>query len=229
MTDLLLLRLIIPQSLKFSLPNLLGSTSMPIFPRIHTLLKSLKKYIASGIASLKRCRPFVPLETLICAYNSIIEPHYDYCDIMWNNCGETNATRLQKLQNRAARILTYSDYDAEVEPLFQQLNWTQLARRRNLHTVNMVYKFTHGLAAEYLQDRFVNRVSNYFVRDSSNKFDVPLPAPIILKIVFVIAGWSYGTVCLRLLGKQNPYNFLNLAAKNSSNSIHSASMESRLT
>ena len=81
----------------------------------------------------------------------------------------------QKLQNRAARILNYSDYDPEVEPLFQQLNWTQLARRRELHTVNMVYKCTHGLAPEYLQDRFVNRVSNYFLRDSSNKFDVPLP------------------------------------------------------
>ena len=125
--------------------------------------------------------------------------------------------------------MSYSDYDVEVEPLFQQLNWTQLARRRELHTVNMVYKCTHGLAPEYLQDRFVNRVSNYFLRNSSNKFDVPLPALISLKIVFVIAGRSYGTVCLRLFGKQNPYTFLNVAARNSSHSIHSASVESRLT
>ena len=78
----------------------------------------------------------------------------------------------------------------------------------------MVYKFTHGLAPEYLQDRFVNSVSNYFSRDSCNLFDVPLPAPIILRIVFVIAGWSYGTVCLRLFGKQDPYTVLNLAARN---------------
>ena len=40
--------------------------------------------------------------------------------------------KLQKLQNRAARILTYSDYDAEGEPLFQQFDWTQLARRLEL-------------------------------------------------------------------------------------------------
>ena len=98
-----------------------------------------------------------------------------------------------------------------------------------LHTVNMVYKCTHGLAPEYLWDRFVHRVLNYFFRDSSNKFDVPLPAPIILKIVFVIAGQSYGTVCLRFFGKQNPYTVLNLATRNSSNNIHLASMESRLT
>ena len=94
---------------------------------------------------------------------------------MWNNYGATNATKLQKVQNRADRILTYSDYDAEVEPFFHPLNWTQLARRRELHAVNMVYKCTHRLAPEYLQDRFVNRVFNY-LRDSSNKFDVPFPS-----------------------------------------------------
>ena len=37
-----------------------------------------------------------------------------------------------------------------------------------------VVKWSYGLAPDYLQDRFVNRVSNYFLRDSSNKFDVPL-------------------------------------------------------
>ena len=112
----------------------------------NTHITKISKKIASGIGALKRCRTFVPPETLICAYNSIIQPHFDYSDIVWNNCGATNATELQELQNRAARILTYSDFDAEVEPFFQQLNCTQFSRRRELHTVNMVYKCTHGLA-----------------------------------------------------------------------------------
>ena len=55
------------------------------------------------------------------------------------------------------------------------------------------------------------------------------PTPIILNIVVVVAEQSYGPVCLRLFGKQNPYTVLNLVAQNSSNNIHSASMESRLT
>ena len=79
---------------------------------------------------------------------------------MWNNCGATDGAKLQKLQNRAARILSYSDYDAEVEPLFQQLNWTELARRGELHTVSMVYKSNHGLAHDSVQDRFVGLASN---------------------------------------------------------------------
>ena len=94
------------------------------------------------------------------------------------------------------------------------LTESETSRRRDLHTVNMVNKCILGLAPEYLH--LINLMSLS-------------PAPIILKIVFVIAGRSYGTVCLRLFGKQNPYTFLNLAARNSSNNIHSASMGSRLT
>ena len=87
------------------------------------------------------------------------------------------------------------------------LTESETSRRRDLHTANMVYKCTHGLAPECLH--LINLMSLS-------------PAPIILKIVFVIVGRSYGTVGLRLFGKQNPYTFLNLTARNSSNNIHSA-------
>lgn len=40
------------------------------------------------------------------------------------------------------------------------------------------------LAPEHLQDRFVGRVSNYFLRDSSYKFVVPLPRTNYLKNSF---------------------------------------------
>ena len=52
----------------------------------------------------------------------------------------------------------------------------------------MAYKCIHGLAPEYLQGRFVDRVSNYFLRDSLNKFDVPIPRTNDLKNSFRYGG-----------------------------------------
>ena len=74
----------------------------------------------------------------------------------------------------------------EIDSVYAKSYYNDLtvARLRELHTVNMVYKCTHGLAPEHLQDRFVNRVSNYFLRDSSNKFVVPLPRTNYLKNSF---------------------------------------------
>ena len=38
-------------------------------------------------------------------YNTIVRPNFDYCREVWDVFGETQSKRLQKLQNRAARII----------------------------------------------------------------------------------------------------------------------------
>ena len=40
---------------------------------------------------------------------------------LWGNCNKSLVTKLQKLQNRTARILTSSSYDANVDDLFVRL------------------------------------------------------------------------------------------------------------
>ena len=43
---------------------------------------------------------------------TIIERHLKYCSPVSGCCGKTDIERLQKLQNRAARIASNSSYDA---------------------------------------------------------------------------------------------------------------------
>ena len=52
-------------------------------------------------------RPFVDLKTAKTIYNSLIKPLFDYCDVVWDTIGAVSSTRLQKLNNRAARVITY--------------------------------------------------------------------------------------------------------------------------
>ena len=63
-------------------------------------------HIDIGIGTIKRIKPFVSLEILHYIYNALVQPHFDYCGIFWGNCCKTLTEKLQKLQNRAARILT---------------------------------------------------------------------------------------------------------------------------
>ena len=76
--------------------------------------------------------------------------------------GET-AVILQKLQNRAARILTFSNYNADAEPLLERLAWKRLADRRKSHMATMV------LPSEYLEAKFVNRssITDYIILRST--------------------------------------------------------------
>ena len=151
---------------------------------------NISKKIASGIGALKRCRSFIPIKTLRYAFSAIVQPHFDYCDIVWGNCNNTLATKLQKLQNRAARILTFSNYDADAEPLLERLGWKKLADRRKSHMATMVYKSLNDLAPEYLKAKFVNRscITDYILRDTTNKLAVPKPRTNYLKKSFQYSG-----------------------------------------
>ena len=63
------------------------------------------KKISSGLYALKVIKEYIDHKTLISVYNAIIQPYFSYCCEVWNVLGETQSMRLQKIHNRAARIL----------------------------------------------------------------------------------------------------------------------------
>ena len=81
----------------------------------------ISKKIASCTGILKRSRSFIPFETLLCIYNALVQPHFGYCSVVWGNCNKSLSIKLQKLQSRAARILTSSSDDANADDLFVRL------------------------------------------------------------------------------------------------------------
>ena len=76
-------------------------------------LQSVRQKVGCGIRILKRIRPFVGLEHLINVYRSIVEPYFTYCCIVWDSIGETLVDSLQKLQNRAARVITGANFHTQ--------------------------------------------------------------------------------------------------------------------
>ena len=142
----------------------------------HSHIHKLSKRIASGIGAIKRIRPLVPPDILHYIYNALIQPHFDYCSIVWGNCGKTLFGKLQKLQNRAARVLTSSSYDADAVYLLRQLGWKDLNAQHQIHVALTVFKALNDLAPDYLSSMFTERrTSGYVLRDSTNKLNVPLP------------------------------------------------------
>ena len=115
----------------------------------------------------------VPYGTLHSIYQALVQPHFNYCNCLgklWSNfAGQT------ELQNRAASVLTYSNYDADVNNLFELLRWKFLVSQRQIERATMVFKFLQGLAPEYLCSKFVHRDSGNCLRGSLNKVNVHRP------------------------------------------------------
>ena len=87
-------------------------------------------------------------------YSALVQPYFDYCTVVWGIYNKFLATKLQKRQNRAARILTFSPYDASVDNLFTSFAWKKLEAHCKIQTASMVYKSLNGLALQYLNSLF---------------------------------------------------------------------------
>ena len=96
--------------------------------------------VSCGIGAIKGVRHLVPQATLQLIYHTLIHPHFNYCNTVWGNCAITLRNKLQKLQNRAARVLTFADYDEDAGYLFEVLGWKNLVRQHEIVKATMVYK-----------------------------------------------------------------------------------------
>ena len=138
-------------------------------------LNVINKKISRGIGMLKFAKRYLPLQTIQTMYKSLVEPYFRYCSPVWGNCGITALQKLQKLQNRAARIVTNSPYDASSQPLIKQLGWLDVQQMIDFETTKIVHKSLHNEVPVYLQGLFT-RVSDTCVRELRNsKLDLNLP------------------------------------------------------
>ena len=71
----------------------------------------------------------------------------DYCCEVWDTINLTLSDRLQKLQNRAARIIMgRKNEHGQSELALAELQWKPLKERRTQFVASQMYKITHDLA-----------------------------------------------------------------------------------
>ena len=110
--------------------------------------------VSAGIGAMRRLKPFVPLSTLKMLHNAIIQPYFDYCSPLWDNCGIGLKDKFQKFQNRAARVITGATYDIRSSDILENLNWKPLEERRNHLKSTFIYKILNGHTAPNLKEAF---------------------------------------------------------------------------
>ena len=145
----------------------------------------------SSLYMLKKAKPYIPFHSLMMLYNGIVSPHFDYCDTIWGTCNETTSQKVQRLQNRAAKIISgMARYDSSTEAL-NILNRKNLKERQTSHRAITMFKTMNGQAPKYLADRFNLKVSNYNLR-SYKHVSIPKPKTDFLqkKVNFVLGCYN---------------------------------------
>ena len=61
-------------------------------------IDSISKKVSSGIGAIKLIKPYVPKDCLNQIYNALVQPYFDYCSLVWQNCKLELQIKLQKLK-----------------------------------------------------------------------------------------------------------------------------------
>ena len=83
----------------------------------------------------KKCLPLLTIQSM---YKSFVEPCFRCCCPVWGSWSSTVINKLQKLQNRAARIITNSRHDASAKPIIKKCSWHTVSEIIQMETLSMV-------------------------------------------------------------------------------------------
>ena len=89
------------------------------------------------------------LETM---YKSFILPLFDYADIVWDNCTDTQSKMLENLHLEAIRIIIGGIRGTSYQKLYKESGFYTLKERRKRHKLLMFHKMILGLCPQYISD-----------------------------------------------------------------------------
>ena len=109
-------------------------------------------------------------------YKALIQPYFDYCSAVWGSIGVGQSGRRQKLQNRAARLISSSDFRSST--LLGDLGWDSLEQRCSKQLAVILFKALHNLSLTCLNSIFrtTSSVHSHNLRNSKYNLFVPRPS-----------------------------------------------------
>ena len=121
---------------------------------------------ARQLNALSRISKYLDLNCRKLIFRSFVLSNFTYCPIFWHFCGKQNNSKVEKIQERALRIL-YDDYDSEYTELLAESRTTTMLHVRFKCIILEVFISMQGINPACIQNMFEIKKSSYSLRDSS--------------------------------------------------------------
>ena len=102
-----------------------------------------------NIAQVRSVLPQKTAETLVHAF---ITSKLDYCNALMYGLPACIISKLRRLQNSAARVVTRSRKFDHITPILRDLYWLPPSKRITFKAQILTYRALHGLAPDYIAD-----------------------------------------------------------------------------
>jgi len=139
-------------------------------------ITQLCKSVNYLIRNISRIRPYLDFNTCHNTVRALILSRLDYCNVLLNGITQKDLSRLQKLQNKCAKLIYLKPRSEHVSPLLRELHWLPVKERIRFKTLTLVYKSLNGLSPQYISNCLVVRSSSHTMSTRSSgsvNFTIP--------------------------------------------------------
>ena len=138
-------------------------------PHISNLCQSVNYHLRA----LTHIRRSLDMQTANMLATSIIGSRVDYYNSLFSGITDHNILRLQRLQNRAAKIVTNSKGRVSTAPLLRQLHWLPIPNRIDFRIAAFTFKVLTSQQPAYLNFLLTPYTSTRCLRSSDQHLSVP--------------------------------------------------------
>jgi len=135
------------------------------------------KKLNRSLYCIRMAKNNLKFEGLRALYFAIIHSHLSYCPVILNCLSATNKNRLSKVQKKAIRVITNSNYNAHTAPLFVENKILPFEKLLKQGLLNFMHSIHFNYAPKSFEDVWnqnVDRNLNVTLRNDEN-YRVPIP------------------------------------------------------
>ena len=165
-----------------------------IFDSNFTLEAHMNKLCSNAfyqIRNISKVRAYPSRESTERLVHATVTSRLDMGNILLYGLLQKLVSKLQRVQNAAARLVTLTSRRAHITPILKELHWLPISQRIEYKILTTVYRTLHGHAPDYLKDMLRHYNPSRALRSKScNNLEVPR------------ARGAYGTRAFPICGPQ---------------------------
>ena len=123
---------------------------------IHSIITKVRLQVAC----LRSYKYKLNRKTLETMYKAFILPHFDYADVVWDNCTDALSEEIEKLNLDSIRTIIGAVRGTSHNKLYEESGLLPLKERRRRHRLLLFFKIIKGMTPEYLTNLMPQMVSD---------------------------------------------------------------------
>ena len=136
---------------------------------------NFSKVCSRNIGVLSKVKSFLPANTMYTLYCSLVLPYLNYGLLLWGNSSKQNVNKVFKIQKRAIRVITNSDYLSSTKPLFNRLKTLNVFDMYTREVATFMFKYKNDMLPLSFNHFFTIHRDNHDY-NTRNRDDFKFPA-----------------------------------------------------